>query len=95
VATKAYKRVVEYHFEVDEEMIAITDVGKDYVCVEEVRKNGQEDTHMSGVLVATMDGKFVWEEGESMFIEYGSKELADGIRKHLNTHGFPGRRKSA
>lgn len=48
MATKAYKRVVEYHFEVEEEVIAITDVGKDYVCVEEVRKNGQEDTHAGG-----------------------------------------------
>jgi len=92
MAKKAYKRVVEYHFEVEDELIAITDIGKDHVCVEEVRKNGQEDTHMSGVLVATTDGRFVWEEGESMFVEYGSKRLADGIRSHLNTHGFPGRK---
>lgn len=89
MATKSYTRVVEYHFEVEGELIAITDIGKDYVRVDEVRRNGQEDTHMTGVLARAMDGKFVWQEGKDLFVEYGSKELADGIVKHLNTHGAP------
>lgn len=89
---KAYKKVVTYEFEVLETPIAIVEVGDDFVTVEEVEKNGQEDTHMAGVLVATADGNFVWEEGEQMFIDYHSNELADGIREYLNTHGFPGRK---
>lgn len=92
---KAYDRVVEYHFKVDGEVFSITDFGDDYVCVEEVRKNGQEDTHMSGVLVLDENRKFVWEDGYNMFIEYGWKRLADGIRKYINTHGIPDKANAA
>lgn len=86
---EAYTKVIHYHFEVAGEVMAITDVGDDFVCVEEVNKNGQEDSHMVGVLEQCVNGMFIWSEGESMFVRYGSKELADGIRKHLNTHGKP------
>jgi hypothetical protein len=89
MSAEAYTKVVHYHFEVAGEMMSIADVGDDFVCVEEVAKNGQEDSHMVGVLEQSDDGLFAWSEGESMFVLYGSKELADGIRKHLNTHGVP------
>lgn len=87
---KPYQKVVEYHFEVQDETIAITDIGNDFVCVEEVRKNGQEDSHMVGVLSRTADNTFEWKEGERMFVEYGSQELADGICAYLSLHGVPG-----
>ena len=85
-----YKQRVEYDFEVGGERLAITDFARDYVCVEETRKNGQEDCHMSGVLV--YDGiSFVWDEGEHSFVEYHSQELADGIREFINSNGLPSR----
>lgn len=86
---RPYKKVVEYHFEVEDETIAITDFGANFVCVEEVRKNGQEDTHMSGTLARTAAGTFQWAEGGASFFKYGSQELADGIRAYLNKHGLP------
>lgn len=89
VPDKPFTRVVEYHFEVCGELIAITELGNDFVCVEESRKNGQEDTHMSGCLVLNETNTFAWTEGESMFVEYHSQKLADGIREHLNTYGLP------
>ena len=92
---KPYKKHVEYSFEIDGETILITDWDDDFVRVEEGRKNGQEDTHMAGCLVATTAGTFVWEEGEKMFIRYASKELADAIRSYINTHGVPGKKVSA
>lgn len=88
MSAEAYAKVVHYYFVVDNEIMAITDVGDDYVCVEETRKNGQEDCHMAGVLV--LDGsKFVCSEGKSTFVDYASEELADGICDYLNTHGKP------
>lgn len=89
VSKKAYKRVVEYYFEVDGKMFAITDVGKNYVRVENVRKNGPEATHMLVVLLVTMEGKFVRGGGESRFVDHRSESLADAICKYVNTHGFP------
>ena len=87
--TKAYKKHIEYAFEVCGECVLITNKGPDFVRVEEGRKNGQEDTHMAGVLVKTMDDKFVWEEGEKMFVTYGSQQFADGIREYVTKHGIP------
>jgi hypothetical protein len=84
-----YKTVTRYQFEVCDELIAITEVGEDYVIVEEVRNNGQEDTHMSGVLAFNESGEFSWSEGERLFVEYGSQKLADAICLYLNEHGVP------
>lgn len=89
---KPYKKHVEYSFEVDGEVILITDWDNDFVRVEEGRKNGQEDTHMSGVLVRTMANTFVWEEGEKMFARYASQGFADAVRGYINTHGIPGKK---
>lgn len=94
MANQGYTKVVQYHFEVEGELLAITDADKYYVRVKKIQNNGQEDTHMVGVLCVTMNNKFVWESGRHLFVEHGSESLADGIQKHLNTYGFPGRRKS-
>jgi hypothetical protein len=84
-----YRKVTEYHFTVDGVVIAVTEVGEDYVCVEETRKNGQEDCHMSGTLELDEAGKFVWSEGKGMFVDYASESLADGILDYLNMFGPP------
>lgn len=89
MADHPYKIVFQHHFSVGDEVIAITDIGKDFVCVEEVRKNGHEDTHMKGVLAVADDGGITWEEGEDMFVQYHSQQLADGIRQYLIDNGFP------
>lgn len=89
VPDKPFKRVVEYHFEVNGEVICITDFEDAFVRVEKARKNGQEDTHMSGLLILNDANQYVWDEGESMFVEYHSQALADAIREHLNTYGPP------
>ena len=84
-----YKKHVEYHFEVCGELVALTVSNKNSCYVEEVRKNGQEDTHMSGDPVRNIQGKMEWEDGEETFSRYHSKKLADGIQKYVNKHGLP------
>lgn len=83
-----YEKVIEYHFTVCGERIAITNIDCEVVYVSEVSKNGQEDTHISGEL-HKVGNKFVWVDGEDMFSQYHSQKLADGIRKHLNKYGLP------
>jgi hypothetical protein len=90
MSTEGYELVQEYRFEVAGEMFAITDSSESCVVVEEVRKNGQEDCHMSGTLIKGQDGKFEWDEGGALFVIYGSKDIADGVRHHLDRYGIPG-----
>lgn len=82
-----YVKHVEHRFEVLGEMFAIVAFDPDWVMVEEVRKNGQEDTHMSGELV--LCSEWEWAEGEGAFVRYGSRELADGIVDYLRRWGVP------
>lgn len=86
-----YQKIVYYRFEVCDTPIDITDIAEDgrQVVIEEVEKNGQEDTHMKGVLEKSESGHWKWVEGEHMFRDYGSDELADGIVEYLGTHGIP------
>lgn len=87
--SKPYKRIIQYQFCACGELINITDLDPDYdyVWVEEARKNGQEDCHMAGELLRSHDGTFVWVEGEEMFVEYGSQELADAIVRAMRRAG--------
>jgi len=93
----AYSRQVLYLFEVEGEQIAACwteEDGEDAIRVEETRKNGQEDTHMNGILVHDhKTGSWVWaemwgSECES-FSDYHSKGLADGIVNYINQHPLP------
>lgn len=86
-----YEKVITWRFEVEGTLLDITQVGVDgeYVCIEEVEKNGQEDCHMSGVLEVDENGVWGWAEGEEMFCMYASEGLADGIVAYLNQHGPP------
>ena len=93
----AYTLVKSYRFEVRGTHLAITDFSREerYIHVEETRKNGQEDCHMSGYLLEKPDGIFEWsdeevgEPGESSFVFYGSQEIADAILKFINENGYP------
>ena len=63
--------------------------GQGFTCIEELRKNGQEDCHMTGVLLKKEDG-WKWDMSESESFEtYGSSELMDAIMKYLNENPPP------
>ena len=58
-----FNRVVFFRFECCHVQWYVTRFGKDFVEFEEVRKNGQEDVHMSGVAELS-GGKWSITEGE-------------------------------
>lgn len=89
---KGYKVHTEYRFEALGELIAITDIAFDGSCVtvEEVRKNGQEDTHCTGVIAREADVGWTWDEGRDMFARYHSEKLANAILAHIRIYGIPG-----
>lgn len=90
----AYDRRVLYVFEVLDQMFATAGIEtcecETYVEVEEMRKNGQEDTHMSGVFVLT-DGTWVWDRDPDFnsFDEYWGPDLGPAIEEYLNTNPPP------
>mgnify|MGYP007077483801 CR=1 FL=1 len=88
-----YEKKVSYQFQVgspDSDPYAITEFDDDSCTVEEVRKNGQEDTHIRGTFIK---GQGVWEldlnEG-NMFDTYVYSGHAQEIADYLNEHGLPG-----
>lgn len=84
-----YTKVTQYAFNVLGWQLAL-EFDNQAVYIEEMEKNGQEDTHMNGTVLRNDDGTFKWEEGERrMFVDYGSSRLADGIIEFLDTHGVP------
>lgn len=101
----AYKKVSHYEFEVEGTRLAIVDWTIDtnpdrwssgnqpWVRIEELDKNGQEDTHMAGELIWTSlpCGKWGWKwfGGRGQFACYGSEALADAIPKFLTTNPLP------
>ena len=87
----SYTREVKYRFEVCGEGFAIRPFqhkGDSCVEVEETRKNGQEDTHMVGVLVKGDDG-WQWDEGQEQFERYGGNEIVAAIPAFLNQNPPP------
>ncbi len=93
---EAYQKVVKYSFEAggihwycssilsnkyDEEI---------WVDIEELKKNGQEDTHMSGT-AEYIDGEWSWgvEGDPSQIKTYGGQHACDEIINYLNTHKHP------
>lgn len=89
---QAYKRHVDYRFTVCGEEFAIvpgTWRGKECCDIEETRKNGKEDCHMSGFLVKE-NGEWKWEEGRDCFETYsGRSMITERILDYLNQHGLP------
>lgn len=87
-----YEKIVRYRFKVCDTPIDITEIDESdegvVVAIEEVEKNGQEDTHMSGALLLDGSG-WRWIEGRRMFVDYGSERLATAILEFLKTNGLP------
>ena len=89
-----FKKEVLYHFEAFGDWYGISPLsppdedGKRYAEVEELRKNGQEDTHMSGIVCYDpADSSWTVIEGVSQFDTYG--EGVEPIESYLRGHGHP------
>lgn len=85
----AYEKQIQYYFEVMDEGLVITSFGVDYACIEETRKNGQEDTHMSNTAIL-IDGIWKWENEDcnSFELQYSPK-FAESILNYLKVNGLP------
>lgn len=80
----------EYRFTVCDEEFAVMSFNEHRAWVEETRKNGQEDCHMSGELVKR-DGTWAWAD-DSMresFDRYGNNGVGDAIPAYLNANPLP------
>lgn len=84
---KPYKKQIKYYFEIQEEGIHAYWY-KDTICVEEVRKNGQEDTHCEGQLFFE-DDVWVWYEEPYNFNRYFGEEFSEEIRNYINNNKLP------
>lgn len=64
--------------------------GNRYACVEDVRKNGQEDDHIYLVVEEVGNGWF-YTEGAELFQEQYGSQYADAILAYLDANGLPER----
>lgn len=85
----AYTLHQELRFTVCDEEFALTRSGESLL-IEETRKNGSEDCHMSGQLVQR-DGVWVWSEdwGRQHFDRYGNDGVGDAIPAYINANQPP------
>ncbi len=89
----SYKRMVSFEFVVDGIWLVTTGIHRNsngvFIDVEELRKNGEEDTHMHGYLKLT-DGKWSWDPDEhENFSKYESESFADAIVAFVNENPPP------
>lgn len=84
----AYEKQIIYTFKAGGETWAVTSFSDTYICFEETRKNGQEDTHMSGE-AGLVDGKWKIDEGRGQIETYEGAWVADDIEAYFNEHGPP------
>lgn len=90
-----YKKVVRWQFRIDGIHFAITRFDADEMEVEELRKNGQEDTHFYGRL-ESVDDRWVLEADSRKHLgEYWYYGLADQLEAYINKHGTPSTRSCA
>lgn len=88
----AYTNHITFHFECAGEGWAVTDWSEDTIIFEELRKNGQEDTHISGAEVCFEDGKWKLDEdpGESWgVLFYRDAKTAAALEEFFNKNGTP------
>ena len=85
-----YKLHQELRFEVCGEEFSVTRTGEDAAEIEEMRKNGQEDCHMSGELTLR-DGRWDWADkwSRKQFQTYGNVGVVDAIIAHVNKYPPP------
>ena len=84
---QAYELNKQYLFEVEGVLYFIDDFTYSYAEVEEVRKNGQEDTHMRGSLLLNEDEKWEWEDEN--FSCYAGVKTAQAILDYVQHNGIP------
>lgn len=92
----AFTKKVTYEFEVNGYQLSTEGTSmfpnRGLYCmeIEETEKNGQEDCHMSGVIVrASPDDPWRWDDVEadgSSFDTYGDTGLSDAILEFMNSH---------
>ena len=82
----AYTIHQELRFTVCEEEFSLTRSGEN-IYVEQTRKNGQEDCHMSGELVQR-DGVWRWSDewSRKQFDRYGNAGVGDAIPAYVNAN---------
>ncbi len=92
----SYSRTITFRFEVCGEGLETDgwwEASDGTKCIEvaETRCNGQEDTHMSGML--SMNGDlWEWNEeegGRKLFDEYASESFSDAILAYINENPPP------
>ena len=87
----AYEKKVTYEFEVDGQRLGLEDLGEGFWSVEDLRKNGQEDTHMIETVLESK-GTIDWlleDNSYNSFVEYTSQRQADAILEFLRANGLP------
>ena len=87
---KPYMKVVEYIFKIGDTPYAITGHnGSDWVSIEEVLKNGQEDTHFYGE-ANLVEGKWALDKDACEQLRmYEYESTPREIEAYLDKHGRP------
>lgn len=90
--SEPYKKRVVYNFDAGNENWNARQDSRffDTWFIEETRKSGQEDCHMSCVLERKTNGKWKMTEGRETIDEYSYSGTATQIIKYFNKHGAPG-----
>lgn len=84
-----FTRHVSYSFTVRGEDYSVLSFTDTQVCIEEERKNGQEDCHFYGEL-NLINGRWVLDDDAVDHLEtYMSDEDASAIEAFFNEHGLP------
>ena len=84
-----YTKYVTYTMETSAQPYEVDAWGPDHVLVTETRKNGQEDSHMSGEVHLT-DGAWKMDDfGRESIGGWDGMEVVKEIEAHLDRHGPP------
>lgn len=87
--SKYYKREVRHVFKVDRVLFAIMDRTKDETWnIEELRKNGHEDTHFYGT-VSKVGGHWKLLDGREHLAEYFGEDMPEKLETYLERHKPP------
>ncbi len=86
-----YTKSTTYTFECGGEWWEVTEVNTErgYMCVEEMRKNGQEDDHVSFVVDVDGGGQWSFNEGGEWLVQSRGREVADEMLAFFNHFGTP------
>ena len=87
-----YRKNVSYNFDCGGENWDIYDWSDSHVGMEETRKNGQEDGHISADFVK-VDGKWILDDDDPKWVpqivSYLGRSVVDDIINYLTEHGPP------